>query len=253
MKARQFPGRLICSAIVAMALLLSAGHADASFPAPQTTQYVCPMHPDVRSKSPAKCPKCGMDLRESADAPAPPAPAAAIATKKDGSLEGLRIPDTPVYDQDGRKLRFNTDLVKGKTVAINFIFTTCTTICPPLAATFARVQKDLGDRVGRDVVLISVSVDPAIDVPERMKSFLAKFGARPGWTFVSGNKPEIDELLRQLGAYVSDKNDHTPMILIGNEPADYWTRAYGLAPAGKLVKLIEEAAAKPAAAGVQNQ
>ena len=188
-----------------------------------------------------------MDLRESADAPVRPAPPAPIATRDDGSLDGLQIPDTPVYDQDGRKLKFHTDLVKGKTVAINFIFTTCTTICPPLAATFAKVQKDLGDRVGRDIVLISVSVDPAIDVPERMKSFLAKFGAQPGWIFVSGNKGDIDGLLRSLGAYVSDKNDHTPMILIGNDAAGYWTRAYGLAPASRLVKMIGEAAAKEGA------
>ena len=146
-----------------------------------------------------------------------------------------------MVDQDGRRLRFFSDLVKGRTVAINFMFTTCTTICPPLGVTFAKVQKELGAGVGNDILLISVSVDPVTDLPPRMKAYLSKFGARPGWVFVGGAKTDVDDLLRALGAYVSDKNDHTPMILIGNEKAGYWTRAFGLAPAGKLASLIEEA------------
>jgi len=160
----------------------------------------------------------------------------------------LRIPDTQVYDQNGQRLRFYSDLIKGKTVAINFIFTSCATICPPLTATFRRVQQELGDRVGRDVQLISVSVDPTTDVPERLKSFAAKFNAGPGWTFVTGNKPEIDLLLRALGAYVGDKNDHTPMILIGNEKAGYWTRTYGLSKAKEIAQIVNEAALKSAPA-----
>ena len=245
MSTRRTPPLVIYAFLACAALLVSP--CGAALARQKETVYTCPMHPDVRAKSPGKCPKCGMDLRGSADAAMSPEPASWTATRADHSIEGLRIPDRPVYDQDGRKLRFHSDLVKGKTVAVNFIFTTCTTICPPLAATFAKVQKDLGDRVGRDIALISVSLDPAIDVPERMKGFLTKYGARPGWTFVSGNKGEIDGLLKALGAYVSDKNDHTPMILIGNDSAGYWTRAFGLAPASKLVKLIDEAAAKDAA------
>jgi cytochrome oxidase Cu insertion factor (SCO1/SenC/PrrC family) len=134
--------------------------------------------------------------------------------------------------------------VRGKTVAINFIFTTCTTICPPLTATFRKVQQELGERVGRDIELISISVDPTTDVPERLKEFSAKFKAAPGWTFVTGSKPEIDQLLGALGAAVGDKNDHTPMLLIGNDAAGYWTRTYGLAPAATLVKVINEAASR---------
>ena len=168
----------------------------------------------------------------------------ALATRPDGSIAGLNIPDVPVVDQDGRRLRFFTDLVKGRTVAINYMFTTCTTICPPLAVTFAKVQQELGAATGNDIPLISVSVDPVTDIPLRMKSYLKKFGARPGWVFVGGAKPDIDNLLRALGAFVSDKNDHTPMILIRNERDAHWTRAFGLAPAGKLVSLINEARKK---------
>jgi cytochrome oxidase Cu insertion factor (SCO1/SenC/PrrC family) len=155
----------------------------------------------------------------------------------------LQIPDTTVYDQNGRKLNFYTDLVKGKTVAINFIFTTCKTVCPPLTATFRQVQQSLGGRVGREIEMISISVDPTTDVPERLKEFSARFKAGPGWTFVTGEKPEIDKLLRALGAAVpDDKNNHTSTILIGNAATGHWTRTYGLAPAATILKVIDEAA-----------
>ncbi len=159
----------------------------------------------------------------------------------------LRIPDATVYDQNGNKLKFYTDLVKGKTVAINFIFTTCTAICPALTATFRRVQQQLGERVGQDVHLISVSVDPTTDVPERLKEYAAKFKAGPGWTFVTGDKVEIDSVLLALGTAVANKNDHTPMVLIGNEAAGNWSRAYGLSPPTRLVDLIKAAASKSVA------
>lgn len=208
----------------------------------QATVYVCPMDPEVKSKKPGNCPKCGMTLKAASnEEPKKPANA---PTDKDDNTVLASIPDVPVYDQDGRKLRFYTDLVKGKTVAINFIFTTCTTICPPLAATFRRVQVELGDRSDRDVRLISISVDPVTDVPERLKAFGATFKAGPGWTFVTGSKPDIDVLLKALGAAVADKNDHTPMVLVGNDQAGYWTRTYGLAPTGALVKVITEAVSK---------
>ena len=207
--------------------------------------YVCPMHPEVKSVRPGKCPRCAMALRQVSDkvnsGTAEPSNAELNGTGNSG--KPMQIPDTPVYDQDGKRLRFYSDLVKGKTVAINFIFTTCTTICPPLTATFRKVQQELGARVGRDVQLISISVDPATDVPERLKSFSARFNAGPGWTFVTGDKQDIDRLLKALGASVGDKNDHTPMVLVGNHSAAYWTRTYGLAPVGTLVKVITDAAA----------
>ncbi|MBV9959357.1 MAG: SCO family protein [Acidobacteria bacterium] len=176
-----------------------------------------------------------------------PIPVEASLKRGDEIQSALKIPDTTVYDQNGRQLNFYTDLVKGKTVAINFIFTTCTTICPPLSATFRRVQQSLQEQAARDVQLISISVDPVTDVPARLKEFAAKFKAGANWTFVTGSKPEIDDLLRALGGYVGDKNDHTPLVLIGNDTAHFWTRAYGLAPASQLVDMIKEAAGKSVA------
>lgn len=150
------------------------------------------------------------------------------------------IPDVPVLDQHGNKLHFYTDLIKDKTVAINFIFTNCTTICPPLAATFARLQKEMGDRIGKDVHLISISVDPVTDTPERLKAWGAKFKAGPGWTFVTGDKQEMDKLLTALGAAVSKREDHTPAMIIGNDAKGIWTRTYGLARINQIMGVIDE-------------
>jgi protein SCO1/2 len=150
------------------------------------------------------------------------------------------IPDVAVLDQHGNKLHFYTDLIKDKTVAINFIFTNCTTICPPLAATFARLQKEMGDRIGKDVHLISISVDPVTDTPERLKAWGAKFKAGPGWTFVTGEKQEMDKLLNALGAAVSNREDHTPALIIGNDSKGIWTRTYGLAKINQIIGVIND-------------
>src|SRR6185503_17054624 len=139
----------------------------------------------ITSGRPGKCRKCGMALRLVTAKPdadgARSGNTAGEGSSDATSISSSRIPDVRVYDENGNALRFYTDLVKGKTVAINFIFTTCTTICPPLTATFRRVQQDLTEGA-TDVQLISISVDPTTDTPERLREFAAKFKAGPRWT-----------------------------------------------------------------------
>lgn len=158
------------------------------------------------------------------------------------ALDSLQIPDVAVIDQDGKAVRFYSDLVKDRVVAMNFVFTTCTTICPPMGANFAKLRQLLGDRAGRDVHLISVSVDPTTDTPERLKAWAQKFGAGPGWTLVTGDRAEITRLLKALGVYTAGIADHSPLVLLGNDARRRWTRAYGLAPPARLAELIGEMA-----------
>ena len=158
-------------------------------------------------------------------------------------LDGLAIPDVEVVTQDGETVRFYSDLVEGKVVAMNFVFTTCTTICPPMGAIFGQLESRLGERAGRDVHLISVSVDPTTDTPERLAEWAAKFGRTPGWTLVTGDKATIDSLLKSLQVFNADFADHAPVVLLGKDAAGEWTRAYGLAPPETLVGILDSLAA----------
>lgn len=153
-----------------------------------------------------------------------------------GSVQS--IPDIAVVDQNGKAVQFHRDLVKGKLVAMNFIFTSCTTVCTPMGANFAALQKLLGDRT--DVALISVSIDPVNDTPARLKAWSARFQARPGWTLVTGAQRDVDRLVKALGVYSGSTFDHSPVAIIGNDASGRWTRVNGLVPAPKLVTMLDE-------------
>jgi protein SCO1/2 len=168
----------------------------------------------------------------------PPAPAAAAGDENHPVRQ--QIPDIDCLDQDGKRLRFNTDLVKGKVVVINFIFTSCTYTCPRLGQSFARLQTTLGDRTGKDVHLISISTDPVTDTPSRLKEWATRMHAKPGWTLVTGDKAEIDRLLKVMTGDPSGQATHSPLLLIGNESKGSWIEAYAFDNPVRLVQQIDE-------------
>lgn len=163
----------------------------------------------------------------------------APAAKGEGSGK-LSIPDVVLLDQDGTKVRFYTDLIKGKVVIINFVFTSCTIVCPPLGANFARIQTALGERLGKDVHLISITRDPEMDTPAKLRTWGAKFGARPGWTLVTGEKAEIDEVLLALIGDIARKGEHSAIVLVGSDARGVWKQDYGLAAPARLLKLADD-------------
>lgn len=147
--------------------------------------------------------------------------------------------DVELLDQDGKKVRFYTDVLKGKTVIVNAFFTTCTSVCPPMTRNMEKIQKALGDRVGRDVFLVSITVDPSVDTPPRLKEYAQKFHARSGWSFLTGKKENLDWALYKLGQYVENKEDHKTIFIIGNEPTGLWKKAFGMARLDELVQVVE--------------
>jgi len=150
-----------------------------------------------------------------------------------------RIPDVNCVDQNGKKLRFHTDLVKGKVVVINFIYTSCTFLCTRIGESTARLQTALGERVGRDVYIISVSTDPVTDTPERLKAWATRLKAKDGWTLVTGEKAEMDQLLKVLTGDASGIKTHSPLLLIGNEPKNVWAESYVFESPAKLIQQID--------------
>jgi protein SCO1/2 len=150
----------------------------------------------------------------------------------------VKVPDAVVLDQNNHPLHFYRDLVQGKTVAINFIFTTCTTICPPLTANFASVQRQMLKRGKKNLQLISVSVDPENDTPAKLKSYAEMFNAQPGWTFVTGNRSQLEKIWNAFSISAGNKLDHSPTVVIGNDSRHQWTFASGLNSPEKLVRVI---------------
>ena len=141
------------------------------------------------------------------------------------------FPDVQLTTQDGASVRFY-DLIKGKTVAIELIYTSCRFACPLETARLAQVQRLLGDRMGRDVFFYSISIDPEHDTPAVLKAFAETFHAGAGWTFLTGQRADIERLARKLGLYSTpnpeDKDGHVPALLIGNEATGDWMRASAL-------------------------
>ncbi len=136
--------------------------------------------------------------------------------------------DTEVVDQNGKPHRFYSDLMRGKRVLINFAFTTCKTACSPVTANLAKVQKELGDRVGKDVTMITISVDPVNDTPANLKKFAAKFKAGPGWYFLTGTPANVHALLRKLGGETEDPEKHSTVLLIGDTKTGTWIKSFAM-------------------------
>ncbi|MCI0486429.1 MAG: SCO family protein, partial [Blastocatellia bacterium] len=147
--------------------------------------------------------------------------------------------DVELVNQDGKPVRFYSDLIKGKVVVINAIFTSCKGVCPPMTHNMQQIQDWLGDRLGKDVHLLSFSVDPDTDTPPVLKEFASKYHARPGWHFLTGKKENLSVALRKLGQYVEAREDHSNIFIIGNDRTGLWKKAFGLAKPDALIKVVE--------------
>ncbi len=158
------------------------------------------------------------------------------------------IPDITVQDQSGQSLNFYSDLIKGKVVAVNFVFTSCRAICPQLGATSAALSRALAKHNDPRYRVISVSIDPDTDTPERLRQWSAHFGNAPGWTLVTGKRRDIETLQRALQVYSADKDLHSGSFLLGNASTETWKRVAGTTPPARLVEALSELGAAPSAA-----
>jgi len=132
-----------------------------------------------------------------------------------------------------------SDLLQGKTVIIDSFFATCQGSCLPMNRNLQKVQEALGDRLGKDVNILSISVDPTVDTPPLLKAYAKKLAAKPGWYFLTGDKESVDFALKKLGQFVDNKQDHLNIFIIGNERTGLWKKAFGLAKSEDIIKVVE--------------
>lgn len=164
----------------------------------------------------------------------------------------VRYDDAVLTDQSGRTRKLKSDVLADRIVVMDFIYTTCTTVCPVLSATMARVQDGLDAKAREQVVQVTISVDPARDTPARMREYGARFGARPGWVWLTGPTGRVNEVLRGFDAYAPNFEDHPPQVLVGDTRTGEWTRFLGFPDAQTVLARVAELRAareKPAHAG----
>ena len=153
--------------------------------------------------------------------------------------------DLEVVDQNGRKLRFYSDVLKGRVVLINFIFTNCPDACPMVTHKLMQVRNLMAESIKDDVWFISVSVDPERDTPEAMKEFATKQGVDESrWLFLTGSKENLTHIVKKLGQYTQEVEAHSTLMLAGNDRTRHWTRVMPMVPpdgvAQQLRALAEE-------------
>jgi protein SCO1 len=137
------------------------------------------------------------------------------------------FPNVTLQDHDGRSVRFYDDMLRGKVVAINFVYTTCTDICPLDTAKMRQVHELLEGRVGRDIFFYSISINPERDTPAQLRRFMRAYDVGPGWSFLTGSRADVELLQRKLGIRPVDQrqlNTHETSILLGNEASGQWIK-----------------------------
>lgn len=154
--------------------------------------------------------------------------AAMQSSRYTARTEMYTAPNVELVDQLGTSVSLQSLLQTDQPIALNFIFTTCTTICPVMTATFAQMRRELGD-AGNDLRLISISIDPEYDRPDKLKAYSEQFGAGEGWDFLTGDSGDIVEVLRSFDSYAGSKMNHQPVTLLKSPGSSSWTRIDGLA------------------------
>ncbi len=170
------------------------------------------------------------------------------ATASKAAPVNIKLFDLELIDQNGRSAKFRSDVIGDRIVVMNFIYTSCTTVCPVTSAIFGHVQQRLGSRLGKDVFLVSVSVDPVTDRPARLRAYAKKHKATEGWIWLTGQKLTVDKVLEGLGAYAADYEDHPTMVLVGDARTGDWTRFFGFASPHQIMAAVDALVAARSAA-----
>jgi cytochrome oxidase Cu insertion factor (SCO1/SenC/PrrC family) len=178
------------------------------------------------------------------------AAAAAPAADPDAKARAW-FTDTVLVTEEGERVRFYSDVLAGRVVVVDFVFTRCIGACPLLTSKLLQLRRALGD-ASREVRFVSISVDPGFDTPAELKRFATKHGADDaGWTWLTGDEASLREVLRRLGGWVDRPEEHSTRFLVGNLRTARWTKVRSDLPAQAIaaeVRRVAESPGAPAAA-----
>jgi len=175
--------------------------------------------------------------------------AAAKAAKRGPRVD--YFPNVTLTTQEGKQVHFYDDLVEGKVFTLNLMYTTCKGACPGIMTNLVELQDLIADRLGREVFMYTLSLDPEKDTPEALKEYATKIGARAGWTFLTGALEDIEAIRRKLGFVDpdpdidADRSSHSGMVMFGNERLDRWSACPALLKPTQLARSLNSVAGLP--------
>jgi len=206
---------------LSLCLFSSAARAQTNAASPAASSQTRPSAP----------PALNTDGKDVADGQATGGRAAAAAEKY--------FTDIILLNQDGQPVRLYSDLIKNKVVVINAFFATCRGSCLPMNRNLEKVQEAFRERMGKDLFIVSISVDPELDTPASLKEYAKKLNAVPGRLFITGEKENVNRALYKLGQYVEQRDQHTNIFIVGNERTGLWKKVFGLAKAEEIIRAVE--------------
>jgi protein SCO1/2 len=156
------------------------------------------------------------------------------------SVETCTVPDVVLVNQDGQKVRLKQVLESDEPIILNFIYGSCTTVCPTLSAGFATLQTRLGDHA-RKVHLISITIDPKRDTPQAMKDYLRRFRAKAGWDFLTGTRADLDQAMHGLNTFIPDLSSMVPITMLHPHRNGKWIRVFGLLSSSEFLEECKKA------------
>lgn len=167
-------------------------------------------------------------------------PTAAAAPAPPARTAKAYEPTIRLLTQDGQSVHFYDDLIKGRIALVNTMFTSCQAICPPITANLVKVQKGLSRYLGKQVIMVSITVDPEGDTPQILKRYADRFGVGPGWIFLTGKRTDVDSVLAKIGDGDPDKNRHSGMLLLGDDAARSWRKLFAMTDPNEIVAAVEK-------------
>lgn len=151
---------------------------------------------------------------------------------------GQYFKDIVLTDQNGNRVRLYEDVIKDRTIVMNSFFATCKGACPIMTATYTALQNRFAEHLGKDLMFVSITVDPANDTPPKLAEYARKAKAKPGWLLLTGSKDEVTRALKKIGQYSDTPEAHMNIMIVGNDRTGLWKKAFALAKQDDIAGII---------------